>query len=96
MRLSSTVDLSFCLEICFLQDIFQRGYLHLIPHFHDFRVPFTFSKMCSDACIRINSHAEVTESGFITDLLLFILVAIYNNRNIENVLVRILILKILN
>ena len=36
--------------------------------------------MYSDACIRINSHAEVTESGFITDLPLFISVAIYNKQ----------------
>ena len=46
-------------------------YLHLISHFHDFRVPFTFSKMYSDTSTGINSRTEVTKSGFITDLLLF-------------------------
>ena len=71
-------------------------YLHLISHFHDFRLPFTFSKVYSDACIWINSRPKVTKSGFITGLLLFIVVAVYNNKNIENLLVRILILKILN
>ena len=49
---------------------FAVVYLHLISHFHNFRVPFAFSKMYSDACIGINSRTKVTKSGFITDLLL--------------------------
>ena len=84
-------------------------YLHLVSYFHNFRVPFMFCKLYSDACIGINSRTKVTKSRFITDLLLFILVFIYNNKNIGNVLVRMynnknignvlvrmLILKILN
>ena len=49
---------------------FAVVYLHLISHFHNFRVPFALSKMYSDVCIGINSRTKVSKSGFITDLLL--------------------------